>query len=101
MSEQKPTPPQWGPIADPAPGPWPPWPPWPDPIPWFWKRIPRPFPDGDPIPFPSRVLEQLTIEDFFAVRLATLEIMNEVLQVEIKAQMDLLAKQREILAKYK
>jgi hypothetical protein len=95
MSEREPRPPQWGPVTDPGPWPW-----W-DPIPWFWKRIPRPFPDGDPIPFPYKILEQIRVEDLLALRRIELETMAEVIQFQMKAQLDLLGKQQEILAKYK
>ena len=97
MSEREFRPPQWGPQIDPAPGPWPWW----DPVPWFWKRIPWPIPEGDPIPFPVKVLDQIRVEDLMALRMVALQTMSEVIQFQMKAQMDLLAKQQEILAKYK
>jgi hypothetical protein len=97
MSERETKPPTWGPVTDPAP--WHCHTPWTDPIPLIWKRVP--FPDGDPIPFPYRVLEQIQIQDVIALRLASLEAVNQVFQAQLKAEKALLEKQQEILGKYK
>jgi hypothetical protein len=93
MPETKIKAPQWGPIADPAP-----WPTY-DPIPWPWKHVP--FPHGDPIPWPLKVLERIRIEDVIALRQVQLEAINDVFQAQVKAEKTKLAKQQEILAKYK
>lgn len=98
MSEREIKAPKWGPTTDPMP--WQCHPPWVDPIPWIWKRVPFPDP-GDPIPFPYKVLEQIQIKDVIALRLASLEAMNEVYQAQLKAERALLEKQQEILGKYK
>ena len=98
MSERELKPPRWGPVTDPAPGPWR-WPQW-DPIPWIWRRVP--FPEGDPIPFPyEKILERIRIQDVIALRLASLEAVNEIFQAQLSAQRALLEKQQEILGKYK
>jgi hypothetical protein len=95
MQEREMKPPQWGPVADPAP--WPPYP-WADPIPWAWKHVP--FHPGDPIPWPIKVLEQLRIDDIIALRQAELVAIQDVFTAQLKAQKALLAKQQEILGKY-
>ena len=98
---EKPAPPKWGPIFDPAPWggrPWPPiwqnpyWPPG-DPIPW-----PGP---GDPIPFPEKFLDKIRIQDLIDLRLASLEAREDVFKAQFEAERNLLQKQREILSKIK
>lgn len=101
MPERETKPPKWGPTADPAPWPWPPrpWPPW-DPIPWFWRHVPFPDP-SDPIPFPYKFFEKIKIEDIIALRMANLEAMSKVFQVQLEAERALLEKQLEIMGQYK
>ncbi len=95
MVERETRPPQWGPIPDPAP-----WPPYAcAQIPPLWKHVP--FPHGDPIPWPIRVIEQVNVEDMISLRQAELAAVQEVFNAQIKAQKALLARQQEILGKYK
>jgi hypothetical protein len=94
MPEQEIKPPKWGPNVDPAP-----FPPWADPIPWYWKIVH--FNPGDPIPFPYRILDQIRIADIIALRHAALDMAEKVIQTQINAEREMLAKQQEILAKYK
>ena len=110
MSEHEGSPPRWGPIADPPPWPWP----QPDPIPWpwraqvppWWRRVPWP-PPGDPIPFYDKFKDLIKPEDVMALQRAQLEATRAQLQADMKhmkaqvdIQLDLLAKQMEILANY-
>jgi len=85
-------PPQWGPVADPAPwGPWGPWgggwriPKWPD----IWGPI-------DPAPLREKLIERIKVEDLVALQTAQLEAV----QAQLQAQANLIGKQMEILAKY-
>jgi hypothetical protein len=83
--------------------PFPPWDPgpWGDPaFHWRWKHVPFPDP-GDPIPFPYRFVEQIRIEDWISLRMATLDAMQEVFKAQMSSERALLVKQQEILGKYK
>jgi len=94
MPEQELKPPKWGgPYTDP--GPFPPW----DPIPWYWKYVH--FNPGDPIPFPYRILDQIKVADIIALRQVALDTAVKVFQAQVEAEKEMLAKQQEILAKYK
>lgn len=105
MPETRMRPPKWGPQVDPMPpfGHFPPWDPgpWGDPsFRWPWRHVPFPDP-GDPIPFPYRLIEQIRIEDWISLRMAALDAAQEVFKAKMGAEKGLLAKQQEILAKYK
>lgn len=59
-----------------------------------------PFPHGDPIPWPIKIIEQIRVEDIIALRQAELVAVQDMFLAQIKAQKALLTKQQEILGKY-
>ena len=97
MAEQERPTAHWGPVADPAP-----WGPIGDPPPWGrWGgwRIPR-WPDWgpeiDPAPLRDKLVSVIKPEDVAALQHARLEAHA----AQLRAQVQLLEKEMEILAKY-
>lgn len=94
--------PPWGPAVDPSPD---------DPSgydpQWWWRRR-IPFPPWDPVDLREKLKDIIKLEDVVALEHAKLASMRVELEAEMKfanarmkAQMDLMAQQMEILQKYR